>query len=73
MIVDPHTVMENIYSVIHGEDFLNIFLKLHKLQVDILECGLSIFSYERPIPKLLSSGKGGVVKDDDSFLGKVKT
>jgi len=70
LIVEPHTVIANIYSSIHGEDFLNFFLKLHKFKINTLECGLCISSYEQSIPKLLSSRKGEVVNDDDSYLDK---
>jgi len=65
--------MENVYSSIHGEDFLNSFLKLHKLKINTLEYGLCVSSYEKSVPKLLSSEKGGVVKDDDLYLDTLKT
>lgn len=70
-IVDPHTVLEHVYASLVGEDFLKTFEKLHKLQVETLSQGLMMSSYQQPIPKLFSSGKNKVIKEDSSFLDKI--
>ena len=34
LIVDPHTVMEHIFSSVEGKDFMDSFLKIHKLKIE---------------------------------------
>ena len=70
-IVDPHTVMEHVYANLVGEDFLSTFQKLHKLEIETLSQGLMMTSYQQPVPKLFSTGKIKVVKEDSSFLDRI--
>ena len=73
LVVDPHIVFEHIYSAIEGKDFMDHFLKCYKLKIDTITQGLAMTSFERSLPKLLSSGSAKVIKDDASYLDKVST
>ena len=64
LVVDPHTLLEHIASSIRGEDFMTYFCKLYKLKIDTISQGLSMTSFERPVPIFFSSGNIKVIKDD---------
>ena len=52
---------------------MNSFLKLYKLKIETITQGLSTTSFEKLIPKILSTGNTKVIKDDSSYLDKIQT
>ena len=72
LIVDPHTVMEHVFSPLKGGDFINSFLKLYKLKIETIAQGLSMTRFEKLITKMLSTGNIKVIKDDSSCLDKIQ-
>ena len=73
LILDPHTVMENImYFSLEGEGLMKSFLNIYKLRIDTLSQGLAISSYEKPAPKVLSTGSLQVIRNDQPYLDKIK-
>ena len=73
LVVDPHTILENIASSIRGENFMTSFCKLYKLKIDTISKGLSMTSFERLVPKVFSSGNIKVIKADVSYLDGIPT
>ena len=73
LIVDPHTVIENVHFTLEGEAFIKAFLNVYKLKIETVSQRLAILSYEKPVSKILSTGAVKVIKNDMSFLDRIKT
>ena len=73
LIIDPHTLMENLNASISGGDFLKKFETIYKLQIETLSQGYAMSSFERAVPKILCTGQAKVIKSPASFFDKVTT
>lgn len=51
---------------------MNNFLRIYKLKINTLNQGLAMTSYERSVPKALSTGTLKVVRNDDSYFDRLK-
>ena len=45
LVVDVHTVLEHVSSSLSDKNFLESFLRLHKLQIGTLAQGLAMTCY----------------------------
>lgn len=59
------------YSSLHGEAFIDIFFKLHKLKLGTLSDSLAMTSFEKPVPKGLKSNNERMILDDKSYLDRI--
>ena len=73
LIVDVHTVLEYIFFSMLYKNFLESFMRIHKLHISTLAQGLAMTSYEKPIAKFLSSGVVRVVRNNESYFDRWKT
>jgi len=58
---------------LNSDDFLDKFQWIFKLMIETLSQRISMTSYDRPAPKILSAGRPGVIYSDVSYLDKICT
>ena len=70
-LVDPHTVFENLFHTLDGQGFLKTFQAINKLSIGTLSRSSAMTSFERPMPKLFSTGVSKVIRMPESHFDKM--
>ena len=76
LVVDFHTVMENIYNKTSRLDVIKKLEHVYKIQLTDISQATSMASFESSIPKVLikeASGEHTAIKNNESYFTKVKS
>ena len=73
LLVDPHAVMEHLWTMINGIDILKQMEKLTKIKLETISEGIAISSFEATIPKFFTASGHRVVKMNELYWSRVTT